>query len=218
MHKVYHFKLFSLMSAKMPLVILAFVILFIGADSGISEIYRGAQEFGGLWVILILVIAAFGETFINLFGHRLEIRDDFFIFKTVFGPRWAIPISSIQRIDPAMQKQRNKGTFFTFTTDNKDYECGFEPKNYNALVTDLTMFNPKIQVQDRGSSAMLWGMPANVPLNKFFENKISPTSPLGKIVIKITSMDGVIVFAIFLVLMVLGIIGLVFFEDYINGR
>ncbi len=178
-----------------------------------------ADEFGGLWVILTFVIVAFAESVIKLAGHRLEITNGFFIFKTFFNTTWVIPVASIQRIDPQVIYQKSKGTFFSFTTDGKEYVCNYEPKNYSALIADLVAFNPKIILQNQQAGAVsILNVPGDIPLNKFFESKLKPNSLLSSTVVKITSLSGIAIFFIFFILAIFFIFGVIAFDNYMNSN
>lgn len=217
---VYHFKIKSLISIKAYWIILIFAILLLSIfTNGVEGGLMVADEFGGLWVILALVIVAFAESVIKLAGHRLEITNGFFIFKTLFNTTWAIPVASIQRIDSQVIYQKNKGTFFSFTTDGKEYVCNYEPKNYSALIADLVAFNPKIILQNQPIGAIgILNVPSDIPLNKFFESKLKPNSLISSTVVKITSLSGIAIFFIFFILAIFFIFGVIAFDNYMNSN
>ncbi len=86
MNKIYRFKTSSLLSSKLAWLYIIFTILALTVfRQGLQGLYKASDEFGGLWIILILVIAAYAESFINLAGHRLEIKDSIFSLKPFSG-------------------------------------------------------------------------------------------------------------------------------------
>jgi hypothetical protein len=220
MNKVYHFKVGSLISARIYWLFIICIAFLLGlANGGLKGIYTAADDFGGLWIILIIVVLAFAETFIKLIGHRLEIKDGFFALKTLFGTTWAIPVSAVQRIDPEIRNQKRKGSFFSFTTDNKDYECPYVPNNYKELLFDLQAINPNILLEEKVFGMNVGGMdiPANVPLNKFFEEKLGKDNFVHRALIKTSSLSGLAIFIICFIFMIIFIIGIVMFENYANS-
>lgn len=187
--------------------------LLLAWTSGKEEAIKTADSFGGLWIVLLVVISAFAEAFYMLSGHRLEINQDVLCLKTLFSTTWAIPITSITRIDPYFKRIRKQKNYFAFTTDNKEYKCGFEPQNYPALINDLKSINSNLEI--KFSETSLRDNP-NVPINKIIEKKLGTDGLFAKITAKITSMNFVALFLSLLVAMIGFILFTIWLEDKIN--
>ncbi len=186
-NKVYLFTISSLLSKRLILVFFITAGILISWNTSLQAALQTARYYGGLWLLLVFTVFAFAETFIRLIGHRLEIRDDILYFKTMFSNLWAIPVKSIQRIDPKSKYYEHKSWYFSLTTDNKEYTCGFDIKNYPELLSDLKSINPDLEIKI--SEVSPWDNP-NKPLNRIMEQKYGTNGLFARMAVKFTSLSS----------------------------
>ena len=212
MKQTYRLKPKSLISTRLVYIIIIFLAIFLGYKKGVNGMLVEAEKMGGLWPIILLVFLSFGETFYNLVGHRLEINNEYFCFKTLTGTLWSYPVSSIQTIEPHVRTPESKRPFFVFQSDNKIFQCDYEPTDYPKLLSDLKALNPNISIKDiqlpMGRLETLGRTPINQLLLKFSKNKNGETGWL----IKSTSLHWSILMSVLLLVTILVIFGIVYIQ------